>query len=176
MSDPFTGEIRMFGGNYAPAGWMFCSGQLLPISEYEALYNLIGTTYGGDGQTNFALPNLQGRIPVHMGQGPGLSNRIIGEAAGSETVTLTTQQIPSHSHAMLATATGQQSSPDGALLATPVSTQAGVNAYLANTVPNVPLTPMMIQPAGGSQPHDNCQSYLCVSYIISLYGIYPPPS
>jgi microcystin-dependent protein len=133
---------------------------------------LLGTTYGGDGQQTFALPNLQSRIPIHQGQGSGTSNRVIAETGGVESVTLTTQQMPVHSHAMTATATGQQPSPENATFATPVSTQSGVNPYVVAT-PTVALAPQMIQASGGSQPHDNMQPFLCVSYIISLFGLYP---
>jgi microcystin-dependent protein len=165
----------MFAGSFAPTGWMLCNGQLMPISENETLFQLIGTTYGGDGQSTFGLPNLQSRIPIHAGAGNGLSNRQLAEAGGTETVTLSSQQMPVHSHAMVATATGQQPSPDGALFATPVSTQSGVNPYLV-AAPAVPLTSQMIQPSGGSQPHDNMHPYLCINYIISLFGIFPSPT
>jgi microcystin-dependent protein len=175
MAQPYVGEIRIFAGNFAPAGWMFCEGQLLPISENETLFQLIGTTYGGDGESTFALPDLRGRIPIHQGQGPGTSNRILAETGGVEEVTLTTQQIPVHNHAMPATETGQQLSPQGALFATPVSTQAGVNPYLV-TAPAVSLTPNMILPTGGSQPHTNFGPYLCLNFIISLFGLFPQPT
>jgi microcystin-dependent protein len=175
MADPFMGEIRLFAGSFAPVNWAFCNGQLLPISENDALFTLIGTTYGGDGQETFALPNLQSRVPIHVGQGPGLTNRIIAETVGVESVTLTSQQMPVHNHAALATATGQQSSPEGAMFATPVSTQSGVNPYLV-AAPGVAINPQTIQPVGGSQPHDNMQPYLCISYIIALYGIFPRPT
>jgi microcystin-dependent protein len=171
MAQPYVGEIRMFAGNFAPAGWMFCAGQLLPIAENETLFNLIGTTYGGDGQSTFALPDLQGRIPIGMGQGPGLTNRLLAEAGGVEQVTLTTQQLPSHTHAMVA-------SNDIPTLSTPASNvtgQAAAKLYRAGT-PSVTLHPQSLGTVGGSQPHANFQPYLCVDFIISLFGIFPSPS
>jgi microcystin-dependent protein len=173
MSNPYIGEIRMFGGNFAPAGWMFCQGQLLPISENDALFTLIGTTYGGDGQETFALPNLQGRLPVHMGQGPGIaSNYILGESGGVEQVTLTVNQIPSHNHPMLAT-TNVSNAPvaTGNLIgqSTKVDTFIDVN-------PTNAMNQGSIGPAGGSQPHDNLMPFLCISFIISLFGVYPTQS
>ena len=164
MSDPFVGEIRMFGGNFAPAGWMFCEGQLLPISENETLFNLIGTTYGGDGQETFALPDLRGRIPIHVGSG-----FIQGEAGGVEEVTLTTQQIPNHTHALLgATGNGTQANPSANFLASSTL----VKPYGTET-PDTTMAATSIGPAGGSQPHTNFQPYLCVNFIISLFGIFP---
>jgi len=168
MSQPYVGEIRMFGGNFAPAGWMFCEGQLLPISEYDTLFNLIGTTYGGDGQSTFALPDLRGRLPIHMGQGGGLSSRTIGENGGVETVTLTTNQIPSHSHVALGqSATGNQSSPSGNVWAA-----SSLNQF-SSSAANVTMSPASVGNNGGSQPHDNFMPYLCVSFIISLFGVFP---
>src|SRR5687768_1700220 len=172
MAQPYVGEIRMFAGNFAPAGWMFCSGQLLPISENETLFQLIGTTYGGDGQETFALPNLQSRVPIHQGQGPGLGSYVLAETGGVESVTLTINQIPAHNHAMLATGNNQQLSQENAYFATVASSQAGGMAYLDGTA-NVPLAPQSVNPTGGSQPHDNIQPTLCISYIISLFGIFP---
>lgn len=171
MSDPFIGEIRMFGGSFPPVGWMFCDGQLMPISENDALFVLIGTTYGGDGQETFALPNLQSRVPVHSGTGAGVTYQL-GETGGVESVTLSVQQIPGHNHAMMTTATNQQLSPQGGVMATATSSQAGVTAY-QDAAPAVALSPTSISSAGGSQPHDNIQPTLCVSYIISLFGIFP---
>ncbi len=154
----------MFAGNFAPAGWAFCSGQLLPISGNDALFNLIGTTYGGDGQTTFALPNLQGRLAVHQTGG-----FVMGQAGGSETVTLTTAQLPAHSHPFLASLNpGGQRNPTGNALATAV---AG-SAYVQSS-PTTALDAQSIQGDGGSQPHDNMQPYECVSFIISLFGIFP---
>jgi microcystin-dependent protein len=170
MAQPYVGEIRMFAGNFAPAGWMFCEGQLLPISENETLFQLIGTTYGGDGQSTFALPDLRGRIPIHQGNG-----FILAETGGAEEITLTVPQIAAHSHPMLATT-------DAA-----AGTAPSVNSVLARQVnpaispygldnPTTPLQASSISPVGGSQPHTNFQPYLCVDFIISLFGIFPSPS
>jgi len=154
----------MFGGNFAPAGWMFCSGQLLPISENETLFQLIGTTYGGDGQTTFALPDLRGRLPIHQGNG-----FTPAQNGGVESVTLTTPQIPNHSHAFLATNNiGTQAGPGGNLLA-----QSTVAQMYIQDVADTALATNSITPTGGSQPHDNFQPYLCVDFIISLFGIFP---
>ncbi|HLO31906.1 MAG TPA: tail fiber protein [Anaerolineales bacterium] len=168
MSQPFIGEIRIFGGNFAPAGWAFCNGQLMPISENDALFTLIGTTYGGDGQETFGLPDLQGRLPMHMGTGGGLSPRTIGEQGGVETVTLTINQIPNHSHVPLAVAgNGNQSTPQGGVW-------AGVTTsiYTSNP-PNLAFNATLGGSTGGSQPHENLMPYLAVSFIISLFGIFP---
>jgi microcystin-dependent protein len=168
VSQPFVGEIRMFGGNFPPAGWMFCQGQLIPISENDTLFNLIGTTYGGDGQSTFALPDLQGRAPLHSGTLGGITYQL-GEEDGVENVTVSTQQMPVHTHPLLGSndaATTQD--PTGGLFAT---TQAQVYFNLADNAVN--FAPQSIGGVGGSQPHDNMQPYLCVSYIISLFGIYP---
>jgi microcystin-dependent protein len=171
MSQPYVGEIRMFGGNFAPAGWMFCEGQLLPISENETLFNLIGTTYGGDGQETFALPDLRGRLPIHQGAGGGGTYQL-AEQGGVESVTLTVQQIPVHSHPLLATATGGNiNTPGGNLTAE----SAAVKIYVAD-VAGGQLAPAVISTVGGSQPHDNFQQYLCIDFIISLFGIFPTPS
>lgn len=167
MGTPFVGEIRMFGGNFAPAGWMFCEGQILPISENETLFQLIGTTYGGDGQETFALPDLRGRLPIHQGNGV-----ILAETGGVESVTLTVNQMPAHTHALLASANNAAtSSAAGNVLAqTPSYTP-----YVA-AAPNAALDPASVTSVGGSQPHDNFQPYLCVNFIISLFGIFPSPS
>ena len=173
MSQPYIGEIRMFGGSFAPAGWAFCSGQLMPISENDALFNLIGTTYGGDGQETFALPNLASRVPIHMGQGSGTSNYQIGETGGAEAVTITTQTTPSHSHPALCSSVGGNSSdPAGGVWAF-----SDLNQY-STAASDVSMGTPAIQttPQGGSQPHDNMIPYLVVSYIISLFGIYPSPN
>lgn len=163
MAQPYVGEIRMFAGNFPPAGWMFCEGQLLPISEYETLFNLIGTTYGGDGQSTFALPDLRGRIPIHFGNGFTLA-----ETGGVETVTLTVSQIPAHSHPALATNNPQTGQiPSGALVSN------GPSIYVAGASPNATMAPQSITATGGSQPHNNFQPYLCVDFIISLFGIFP---
>lgn len=167
MAQPYVGEIRMFAGNFAPAGWMFCDGSLLPISEYETLFQLIGTTYGGDGQSTFALPDLRGRLPIHQGNGMALA-----ENGGAEQITLTVQQIPGHSHPLLASANNASTTSAGGnmLAQTPSYTP-----YIAMN-PNSPLSANSIGPAGGSQPHTNFQPYLCVSFIISLFGIFPSPT
>jgi microcystin-dependent protein len=158
----------MFAGNFAPAGWMFCEGQLLPISEYETLFNLIGTTYGGDGQSTFGLPDLRGRIPLH--QGPGFA---LAQSGGAETVTLTVNEFPGHSHSLLAVGgtRGSQTSPGGALPAQSFN----VVPYI-NDAPTGNFNAGAVTPAGGSQPHDNFQPYLCVDFIISLFGIFPSPT
>jgi microcystin-dependent protein len=168
MAQPYVGEIRMFAGNFAPVGWMFCEGQLLPIAENEVLFQLIGTTYGGDGQSTFALPDLRGRIPIGQGTGPGLSPRVLAETGGVEAVTLTTQQIPSHNHAMLA-------SNDIPTLATPANNVTGQSAakLYRPGAPTVTLDPAAAGSTGGSQPHDNMQPYLCVDFIIALFGLFP---
>jgi microcystin-dependent protein len=164
MAQPYVGEIRMFAGNFAPAGWMFCEGQLLPISENETLFNLIGTTYGGDGQSTFALPDLRGRLPMHFGNGFTLA-----ETGGAEEITLTVPQIPSHTHAELVTdAVAAQTNPSSNFLAQ--STQAKLyNSF----PPNATMPAYVIGNVGGSQPHTNFQPYLCVDFIISLFGIFP---
>jgi microcystin-dependent protein len=165
MSSPFIGEIRMFGGNFAPAGWAFCDGSLIPISENDTLFTLIGTTYGGDGETTFALPNLQSRIPIH--QGPGFT---LGQTGGVESVTLTTNQIPSHSHVPQANnAAGTQASPANGLWA---STSPSINNY-SNVAPSLNMDPAAIGISGGSQPHDNMVPFLAVNFILSLFGIFP---
>jgi microcystin-dependent protein len=172
MAQPYVGEIRIFAGNFAPVGWMFCNGQLLPISEYETLFVLIGTTYGGDGESTFALPNLQSRLPIHMGTGGG-SSYTIGETGGVETVTLTTNQMPTHTHALLASS-DLASLPDPVGSVTAQSRTAGVDLYIEDNA-NVSMAANAIPPQGGSQPHDNFQPYLCVNFIISLFGLYPQP-
>jgi microcystin-dependent protein len=164
MAQPYVGEIRIFAGNFAPAGWMFCEGQLLPISENETLFQLIGTTYGGDGQSTFALPDLRGRIPLHFGNGFTLA-----ETGGVETVTLTVSQIPAHPHALLgSTATAATQDPSSQ-----VPANAAAQSYF-NLADNInPMSPLSIGPTGGSQPHTNFQPYLCVNFILSLFGIFP---
>lgn len=164
MAQPYVGEIRIFAGNFAPSGWMFCEGQLLPISENETLFQLIGTTYGGDGESTFALPDLRGRLPLHQGNG-----FILAETGGAEEITLTVQQTPVHSHPFVGlTNNASTANAAGKLLAqTPSYTP-----YIAQA-PNSPLAPGSIGAVGGSQPHTNFQPYLCVNFIISLFGIYP---
>ena len=166
MAQPYVGEIRMFAGNYAPAGWELSEGQLLPISENDTLFNLIGTTYGGDGQETFALPNMQSRIPIHQGNG-----YVLAQMAGVESVTLSTQQVPAHTHNMLG-------STDPASARTPLQGVFGRSpgdAYTSEYTPDL-LSPTAISAVGGSQPHENCQPFLCINYIISLYGIFPSPT
>jgi microcystin-dependent protein len=164
MGQPYVGEIRMFGGNFPPSGWLFCEGQLLAISEFETLFNLIGTTYGGDGQSTFGLPDLRGRLPIHQGNGFTLA-----QTGGAETVNLSVNQIPSHTHPFLASNNiATQQSPSANLLAQSTVAQM----YIAD-VADQPLSANSILPFGGSQPHDNFQPYLCVDFIISLFGIFP---
>src|SRR4051812_37975017 len=167
MAQPYVGEIRMFAGNFAPAGWMFCEGQLLPISENETMFIVIGTTYGGDGQSTFALPDLRGRLPLHPGNGFSLA-----ETGGVEHVTLTVNQIPAHAHPLLATASiGSQSTAQGNVL----GKTTNVDLYSGDD-PDVNLSPVAVTSVGGSQPHTNFQPYLCVNFIISLFGLFPSPT
>ena len=170
MAQPYVGEIRMFAGNFAPAGWMFCDGSTLPISENETLFQLIGTTYGGDGQSNFNLPDLRGRTPVHQGTNPATgTNFILAESAGVESVTLTTQQMTTHNHAFMATdVIGTEGNPGGNLLAN----SQGPQPYIQEN-PDGNLNAQALQPSGGSQPHENLQPYLGINFIISLFGIFP---
>ena len=169
MAQPYVGEIRMFAGNFAPIGWMFCEGQLLPISEYDTLFQLIGTTYGGDGQSTFALPDLRGRIPLHQGNG-----FILAETGGAEEITLTASQIPAHAHPLLASqGMASTTSPSDKLFAsTPLAT---ITPYGSDN-PATTLSPQTMGAVGGSQPHSNFQPYLCVDFIISLFGIFPSPT
>lgn len=166
MAQPYVGEIRMFGGNFAPLGWAFCDGQLLSISDYEALYSLIGTTYGGDGVQTFALPDLRGRLPIH--QSPGYA---LGSAAGTESITLTPGQMPMHTHLLLgSTAEAETASPSNALLAASADTPFyGPSISGKGAV----LNPLALSAAGGSQPHDNMMPSICVTFMIALEGIYP---
>lgn len=169
MPEPYVGEIRMFGGNFAPNGWMFCQGQTLPISENEVLFQLIGTTYGGDGQSTFNLPNLASRVPIHMGTGRDGTTYQISEQAGTESVTLTVQQLPVHSHPMLAsTALGNTNSPGGNVVGQSASVKV-----LINDAPAVALNAQAVTPQGGSQPHENCQPFVGINFIISLFGVFP---
>lgn len=165
MAQPYVGEIRIFAGNFAPAGWMFCEGQLLPISENETLFNLIGTTYGGDGQETFALPDLRGRLPMHQGNG-----FILAETGGVEEVTLTGQQIPIHNHAFVAsTAAGAQNNPQNQVIAASPS----ILMFIQDTPDSTLNIANSVTPVGGNQPHTNFQPYLCLNFIISLFGIFP---
>ena len=176
MSDPFLGEIRIFAGNFAPRGWAQCNGQLLSIAQNSALFALLGITYGGDGQSTFGLPDLRGRVPMNWGQGPGLSPHSIGEASGSETVTLIQTQMPAHTHiANASSQDGNSTAPTGAIWATAVdaNNQEG-SSY--GTTPNTTMAPAAIGVAGGNQPHPNMQPYLCLTFIIALEGIYPSRS
>jgi len=169
MSEPFVGEIRMFAGNFAPRGWAFCDGQLLAVSQNDALFSLLGTIYGGDGRTTYGLPDLRGRIPIHAGSGPGLSPRRLGAKAGEEKVTLTVNQLPSHTHPMqAATAAGTQSNPSGEYLAASPS----IRMYRPGT-PNAAMNSGSISQLGGSRSHSNLMPFLCIQFIIALFGIYP---
>lgn len=167
MAQPYVGEIRMFAGNFAPAGWMLCEGQLLPIAENETLFQLIGTTYGGDGESTFAMPDLRGRLPIHQGNGV-----ILAETGGAEEITLTVNQIPAHAHPLLAsTGPGNLNAPGGNATAE----SAAVKIYFGDA-PTANLNASAISAVGGSQPHTNFQPYLCVNFIISLFGIFPSPT
>ncbi len=171
MADPFVAEIRIFPFNFAPRGWAFCDGQLLPLSQNTALFSLLGTTYGGNGQSNFALPDLQGRAPMHPGQGPGLSLHDLGETGGSETVTLLQSEIPAHTHAVNATngpANLQAPAADRVL------GRATTNVYLDTPGSLVTLASEALAPAGGDQPHNNMQPYLTMFFNIALQGVFPP--
>jgi microcystin-dependent protein len=170
MADPFVAEIRIFPFNFAPKGWALCDGQILPLSQNTALFSLLGTTYGGDGKSNFALPNLQGNAPMHPGQGPGLSLHDLGETGGSDTVSLLESEIPSHSHSVTASQQdGLERTPAGQLLATGI----GISQYQApGQLTN--LSPNAVAAAGGDQPHNNMQPYLTLNFCIALQGVYPP--
>lgn len=169
--DPFVAEIRIFPFNFAPKGWAFCDGQILPLSQNTALFSLLGTTYGGDGKSNFALPDMQGNAPMHPGQGPGLSLHDLGETGGSETVTLLDSEMPAHSHAFIASnADSNSQGPAQSLLA------GGVGGISMYAVPGAltQLNPNILAPAGGGQPHNNVQPYLTLNFCIALQGVYPP--
>jgi microcystin-dependent protein len=171
--DPFVAEIRIFPFNFAPKGWAWCDGQILPLSQNTALFSLLGTTYGGDGKSNFALPDLQGRAPMHPGQGPGLSLHDLGETGGSETVSLLESEIPSHSHALMSQgATGNRTTPVG----NSIARVSGATPYIAAspTPPLVSMSDNALAPAGGDQPHNNMQPYLTFYFCIALQGVYPP--
>jgi microcystin-dependent protein len=171
--DPFVAEIRIFPFNFAPKGWAFCDGQILPLSQNTALFSLLGTTYGGDGKSNFALPNMQGNVPMHPGQGPGLSLHDLGETGGSDTVTLLESEIPAHSHTMMA-------APNVALIKLPSATVAMARSKNATAYQDTPgntivaLNDNVVAPAGGDQPHNNLQPYLTLNFCIALQGVYPP--
>jgi microcystin-dependent protein len=172
MADPFVAEIRIFPFNFAPRGWAWCDGQLLPLSQNTALFSLLGTTYGGNGKSNFALPDLQGRAPMHPGQGPGLSLHDLGETGGSDTVTLLVSEIPAHPHALQAAgAPATSKTPTGNALARAV----GANVYMsASGAPLVSMSDQALRPAGGDQPHNNMQPYLTFYFCIALQGVFPP--
>ena len=172
MTDPFVAEIRIFPFNFAPRGWAFCDGQLMPISQNTALFSLLGTYYGGNGVSTFALPNLQGCVPVHPGQGPGLSDRYLGETGGSSTVTLLESEMPAHTHALAASASAAFArSPSGELFA---NQSGGVNSYAALSPPTALLAAAACGVAGGDQPHNNLAPYLTLNFCIALQGVYPP--
>lgn len=170
MAEQYVGEIRIFAGNFAPVEWAPCDGRLLPIAEYETLYTLIGTTYGGDGQTNFALPDLRGRLPLSVGTGPGLSSYVLGQKGGVEAVTLTAAQYPAHTHQLRASSeTGNEAAPAGNML----GASEKVKMY-HEQVPNQALSQATVAPSvGGAQPHENRQPFLSISFIIALFGLYP---
>ena len=171
MSEPFVGEVRMFAGNFAPRGWAFCDGQLLAVSQNDALFSLLGTVYGGDGQTTFGLPDMRGRLALHAGQGPGLSERRLGAKGGSEHETLTVNQIPSHKHNLTANnAAGTSTTPTGSLSRDTAGSNLYIQALSAN---KTTLNSNALSNVGGSQSHSNMMPYLCVNYIIALFGIYP---
>lgn len=175
MADPFVAEIRIFPFNFAPKGWAFCDGQLLPISQNTALFSLLGTTYGGDGKSTFALPDLQGQAPMHQGQGPGLSLRALGETGGSDTTTLIESEMPAHTHALRADAAdpADVQAPSAAVV---LARSQGGSAYQTNTAGIVPMAAASLAAAGGDQPHNNLQPYLTFYFNIALQGVFPPRS
>lgn len=176
MTDQFIAEIRMFAGNFAPQGWALCNGQIMPIAQNTALFSLLGTTYGGNGTTTFALPDLRGRAPMQQGQGSGLSLRDLGELGGQESVTLLTTEIPSHAHPVTATtAQGTTGSPSDARWATTRVGRQAVNAY-STAAPDLDMSALASGSSGGSQPHNNMPPYAVINYIIALEGIFPPRS
>jgi microcystin-dependent protein len=171
MSDAFVAEIRIFPFNFAPKGWAFCDGQIMPLSQNTALFSLLGTTYGGDGHSNFALPNMQGSSPMHPGQGPGLSLHDLGETGGSDTVSLLESEIPSHSHGVMAyTAAGDRSTPAG----NSITRVVGATPFVPGSPATANMNDQAITPAGGDQPHNNMQPYQTLTFCIALQGIYPP--
>lgn len=177
MSEPFTAEIRIFAGNFAPRGWAFCDGQLLPISQNTALFSLIGTTYGGDGRTTTALPDLQGRAPMHPGRGPGLTSRRLGEKIGVQTITLNSSQMPSHTHPAQADAEAGGTFGGGADSATPIGSHLGnttaAGEFFSTGATDAPMNSAAIENTGSSQAHNNMQPYLTLNFIIALQGLYP---
>jgi microcystin-dependent protein len=174
--EPYLGEIKMFGGNFAPSGWALCNGQLLAISQYAALFSILGTTYGGNGVQTFGLPNLQGRTPIHWGTGLGLSQRVLGESSGTENVTLLTSNMPAHNHLINASTTvATQALPTNFILAQSVDSAAGGTPFnfIESASANTTLAPTSVSMAGSSLPHNNMQPYLAVSFIIALVGVFP---
>ena len=174
MADAYVGEIRIFTGNYAPRGWAFCNGQILPVAQYSTLFSILGAQFGGDGKINFALPDLQNKVPLHQGAGLGLTPRAFAATGGEATVTLTVNQIPTHTHIPSNQSTPNNDSPQGNIWSN-TSGKSGATVYLADSI-NVEMNPLAIQPAGGSQPHNNMQPYLGLNFIIALEGEYPPKS
>ena len=172
MADPFVAEIRIFPFNFAPRGWAFCDGQLLPLSQNTALFSLLGTTYGGDGRSNFALPDVQGNAPMHPGQGPGLSLHDLGETSGAQTSTLLDSEMPAHSHGLLASGQPGEDPTPGPSEA--LARSVGANLYQTNSANLVQLAPTALTLAGGDQPHNNMQPYLTLNFCIALQGVYPP--
>lgn len=170
MSQPYIGQIKIFAGTFAPAGWVFCDGRLLAIAENSALFALIGTIYGGDGQVTFGVPDLRGRLALNQGQGPGLSNYVIGQALGSETVTLTQTQLPAHSHSVSGNSAAGGTTPSGSSWAVGSLSAYGPSATLQG------MNPAGVTFSGGSQPHSNMMPFLALNYILSLFGIFPPQS
>ena len=180
MSDQFVAEVRIFPFNFAPKGWAFCNGQLLPLSQNTALFSLLGTTYGGDGKSTFALPDMEGQAPMHPGQGQGLSLRDLGQLGGSETVTLLDSELPAHTHSVQATAANANTEiPAGAVLGRGnfgFQGNTGAVSLYSNDAPNTNMSPQAMALAGGDQPHNNMQPYLTLSFCIALQGVYPPRS
>ncbi len=168
MSEPFLGEIRMVGFNFAPVGWALCNGQIMSIAQNTALFSLLGTTYGGNGQSTFALPNLQSSVPIHAGQGPGLSPYVLGQTGGSEAVVLNLNQLPSHGHSIACNTAGGSANPSGNFLG---NTSVPEKMYAATS--NATMSPTAVTPSGGNQPHENRQPFLVVNFIIALQGIFP---
>ena len=177
MSSPFVAEIRIFAGNFAPTGWVLCDGQLLPISQNTALFSLLGTTYGGDGKSNFALPNLQGSAPMQSGQGAGLSLRDLGEMSGTQTVTLLQSEMPAHAHgAQCDNGNGDQPAPPSNVWAIAGARRATVNQYAPAGANNVQMSPFGLSISGGNLPHNNMMPYLVLTFIIAMQGVFPPRS
>lgn len=176
MSSPFLSEIRIFAGNFAPTGWALCNGQILPISQNTALFSLLGTNFGGNGTSTFGLPNLQGSAPLGAGQGPGLSQRVLGVTGGEQTVTLLNSQIPAHAHTAMASAVGGVDSPTNAAWGESKLGKTPMSVYAASGANNVAMNPQALTTAGGNQPHNNLPPYLCLTFIIALTGIFPSRS